>query len=83
MSTQEVVEMIDAITEGKSYENDFIRVNKHDFCLKFPTGEIVFDQPRGAREIAAALIAWANQKEGTSVDEIIGFLQACKKITND
>jgi hypothetical protein len=78
MNTEEVVEMIDAITEGKVYATSFegrSLSGKHDGQMTiavgnsgfgFKIGRELFDvtDPRTAREIAGALVAWANRKDG-------------------
>lgn len=77
MNTEQVVEMIDAITEGKIFATTFdgrglkgnpsgqmtIAVGNSGFG--FNVSGCLFDvkDPRTAREIAAALIAWANRKD--------------------
>lgn len=82
MDTNEVVEMIDAITEGKYYAHGF-STNRDTITIEVGTNaeneanEFWFssftpganflakiDDPRTAREIAGALVAWANRKEG-------------------
>lgn len=86
MNTEEVVAMIDAITEGGYYAHAF--ETKQDTITievggatsvddNAADGEFWFssftpganflakiDDPRTAREIAGALVAWANRKEG-------------------
>lgn len=77
METHEVVEMIDAITEGRNYTLE-VKNERHDddnMSIALSEDEVTFhdnfdtyvsiDNPRTAREIAGALVAWANRKEGT------------------
>lgn len=92
LNTEEVVEMIDAITEGKTYAAPFsgrsldgqrdaemiIAVGNTGFGFKI--GRELFDitDPRTAREIAGALVAWANRKDGMvkgSARAIIGDIR--------
>lgn len=71
--------MIDDITEGRPYETQ-VKTNEETsqlmiscdadgfgFEMLTPVGPIgaLVDDPRTAREIAAALVAWANRKDGT------------------
>lgn len=81
MNTNEVVEMIDAISEGKEYRKKWTGVTE-DEKLKFSsddesillatTGVFEIDNPRTAREIVGAILAWANRKEGkTSINRAI------------
>lgn len=78
MNTEEVVAMIDAITEGKDYVlrpkviegYQGIAIGVSDDSVLFstegdPLGTRIED-PRTAREIAGALVAWANRKEGNT-----------------
>lgn len=79
MNTDQVVEMIDAITEGKTFRTNWEGANETDTLemLSGPDGiklgnlqmQFVFDMtnPRTAREIAGALVAWANRKQGHDV----------------
>lgn len=74
MNTEEVVAMIDAITEGKNTKIKWdgaaltgdlsidSRVDSIRFAIKGDAFDIA--HPRIAREIAGALVAWANRKEG-------------------
>ena len=73
MNTEEVVAMIDAITEGKPFvhrwesETDsLIFATSPEKAVLSDTGDFCFDlrDPRTAREIAGALVAWANRKDG-------------------
>lgn len=81
MNTEQVVEMIDAISEGKRYtlsiaSDDDESNGKKSLAMRMGEGSILFylrgpvsfageiDNPRTAREIAGALVAWANRKEG-------------------
>lgn len=84
MNSEQVVAMIDAITEGKYYAHGFEtkqdtitvevgmanRQNEEEFWFSSFTPGANFlakiDDPRTAREIAGALIAWANRREGES-----------------
>jgi hypothetical protein len=69
MNTEEVIAMIDAIAEGREYiyENNggTSRMLVDDDGISF-TSQISFliENPRTAREIAGALVAWANRKDG-------------------
>lgn len=77
MNTEQVVEMIDAITEGRNYtlaipgdkesgEAEIVFTPSR-FYIKLTEGwGTEHDNTRLAREIAGALIAWANRKEGGS-----------------
>jgi hypothetical protein len=73
MNTDQVVEMIDAITEGRRYlfnvdEATTIVFSPEHFEVVDEHGdELVasIDNERLAREIAGALVAWANRKQGT------------------
>lgn len=77
MNTDQVVEMIDAITEGRPYDHTWESANLSDALHLATTGTMarfgirgeVFDveDPRTAREIAGALVAWANRKQGHNV----------------
>jgi hypothetical protein len=78
MTTEEVAEMIEAITEGKIYATSFegrsldgLRDGHMEIAVApagfgFKIGHELFDlvDPNTAREIAAALVAWANRKNG-------------------
>lgn len=74
MNTQEVIEMIDAITEGRRTKigweganlSDNLQVTATKETLSFSIVDQLFesDDPRTAREIAGALVAWANRKQG-------------------
>jgi hypothetical protein len=76
LNTQEVVEMIDAITKGRNYRLDVPTTQSSDeMYVGFDTGAVIFHgvgmsflatitDPRTAREIAAALVSWANHKDG-------------------
>ena len=80
MNTDQVVEMIDAITNGSRYVLPIAEDETGRGKLKMRTNseEVLFytegltsfagqvDDPRTAREIAGALVAWANRKEGKS-----------------
>lgn len=74
MNTEEVTKMIDAITEGKNYtleikgdkETGVVEIVFTDsrFYIKLAEGwGTEHTNPRIAREIAGALIVWANRKE--------------------
>jgi hypothetical protein len=73
METRKVVEMIDAITEGMPYELEidsatYLKLRETDFSfIDEQGGELVAPSvnPRTAREIAAALVAWADRKDGS------------------
>lgn len=76
MRSEDVVEMIDAITEGRDYdhiwqsETDPLHLAVREEMVLFHDGEgFIFQirDPRTAREIAGALVAWANRKEGTPI----------------
>lgn len=75
MNAEEVCKMIDQISEGKYYAHGFetvkdshslsIEVNEEFWISSFNASFLAkLDNPRTAREIAAALVAWANRKEG-------------------
>lgn len=76
MNTNEVVAMIDAITEGRSYRLNVETTQSSDeMYLGFDSDAVIFHgvgmsflatvtDTRTAREIAGALVAWANRKEG-------------------
>jgi hypothetical protein len=68
MNTEQVVEMIDAITEGKPYAlkgNELTVVfGPEEIAFMVKGKQVFFEDPRIAREIAGGLIAWANRKEG-------------------
>lgn len=81
MNTEQVVEMIDAISEGKPYQlaPSVDASSVDDLLVRFQPDGITFTElsnqfealitdPRVAREIAGALVAWANQKQGGNVD---------------
>lgn len=87
MNTNEVVAMIDAITEGKCYTHAFemagegdslsIETEPETFALTSPTKPsfiAVIDDPRTALEIAGALVAWAGHKDGTINARTIGAI---------
>lgn len=82
MNTEEVCAMIDAITEGRKYvyENNggTSRMTVDEDGISF-SAEITFliEQPRTAREIAGALVAWANRKEGNA-NEVEAFRVAAE-----
>lgn len=76
MNTDEVCKMIDAITEGKEFTLSVpVPVGENSLTLKFHEDEIsiygahgfatAIRNLRDIREIAAALVAWANRKDGT------------------
>ena len=74
MNTEQVVEMIDAITEGEEFHHVFdthvgsleLFMTEYGFSIR-PEGDgTVCIDPRTAREIAGALIAWANHKESAA-----------------
>lgn len=80
MNAEEVVAMIDAITEGKTYgltprvteASDELNFTFEKDEINIFSGErfaAAINDTRTAREIAGALIAWANRKDG----RIIGF----------
>jgi len=85
MNTEQVVAMIDAITEGKKYTTDWetaqdgleddlrIEVSGNSFNLIGLDRRFVhvIRDPRAAREIAGALVAWANRKEGDPLSRTI------------
>lgn len=73
MNAEQVCEMIDAITEGRNFtlhptESPMTEINfEGDEISVFPPAhEGYFDitETRTAREIAGALVAWANRKDG-------------------
>jgi hypothetical protein len=80
VNSDEIVEMIDAIYEGKYYAHGFstkkdvitIEVGAAEGTEEFwfssftPGANFLakIDDPRTAREIAGALVAWANRKDG-------------------
>ncbi|GHF92391.1 hypothetical protein [Streptomyces griseosporeus] len=75
MNVEQVVEMIDAITEGRDYELDVpVLVEEDSLTLKFNEDEIsilgslgfatAIRDTRTAREICAALLTWADRKDG-------------------
>lgn len=75
MNTEEVVAMIDAITDGRTFTLDVNTIEgEPSIAAKFTMDEVsiygqggfatAIDDPRTAREIAGALIAWANRKDG-------------------
>lgn len=89
MNTEEVVAMIDAITEGRYYAHGFetkqdiitIEVGREGPHLGNNTDEFWFssftpsanflakiNDPRTAREIAGALVAWANRQDSNKQD---------------
>lgn len=92
MNTEQVVEMIDTITEGKPCNQTWESADLSDdlnmaavkarvrFTIRGEVFEI--DNPRTAREIAGALIAWANRKEGSSAI-INDQLSVLRKLVKD
>jgi hypothetical protein len=80
VNTEEVCKMIDDITEGRpkqvtwegdAGEYDSITLRTISGAFQFTqhgNGAFVFqsDDPRTAREIAGALVAWANRKDGVT-----------------
>jgi hypothetical protein len=77
LNTDEVVEMIDAITEGRPFtiglepegDADGMSIEFGEAYVTFYDSfdfSAQFDNPRTAREIAGALVAWANRKESIS-----------------
>lgn len=68
MNTEQVVEMIDAITAGRPWGTEIggltVGSNSELFGL---AGYVDITEPQQAREIAGALVAWANRKEGAKV----------------
>jgi hypothetical protein len=81
MDAEQVCEMIDTITEGRNYDLEIKGANDTGECrLQFASGSFSLallegwateiDDPRTAREIAAALIAWANHKDGIVFDQL-------------
>lgn len=72
MNTDEVVAMIDAITEGKIFAKrwnlseggHFNFASDGEGIALRTSGVTEIQDPRTAREIAGALVAWANKKEG-------------------
>lgn len=94
MDAKNVCEMIDTITEGKPYSlevegvggsvcgGDDLRFSMTPDCVTVMSSDLIttceITSPRQAREIAAALVAWANHKEGairrrTNADEMWTF----------
>ncbi|MFG2268080.1 hypothetical protein [Streptomyces sp. NPDC048720] len=80
MNTEEVCEMIDAITAGETFVNNWVGETEGRFNLAIGdegfavhATEFGCNDPRTAREIAGALVAWANRK-GDSIthDQIQG-----------
>ena len=77
MTTNKVMEMINAIFDGQSYElTPETYELSSEFEIAFGKSEIAFNQPDGdfgafirnprvAREIAAALVTWANRQESS------------------
>lgn len=70
MNAEEVVAMIDAITEGKAYLFDLsgemtVVSSSKDISFVDVIGEPLssIDNTRKARELAGLLVAWANHKE--------------------
>jgi hypothetical protein len=89
MNVEEVCAMIDAITEGRPFELDVpVPVGEDALNLRFNSDEIsilgsrgfatAVRNPRNAREIAAALTAWANRKDGIKLD---GFADNVTRLT--
>lgn len=82
MNANEVCAMIDAITEGKPYTlkvegeeesaNTFLYLGNESVVIQeSDSGRAsVVKNPRVAREIACALVAWANQKDGNAEETI-------------
>lgn len=78
LNTEQVVEMIDAITEGRHTKigwegaalTDDLSLDFRKDSVRFTIRGEVFDvaHSRTAREIAGALVAWANRKEGSDID---------------
>jgi hypothetical protein len=70
MKTEKVVAMIDTITDGRQFahrwegeENSF-NFASSDSGFAVQASSFGCSDPRTAREIAGALVAWANRKEG-------------------
>lgn len=97
MNTEQVVEMIDAISEGRFYELPVRGEEFAGFNLIFnaENGDAAFHaysslptqlDPRTAREIAAALIAWANYRLGVgpganalhAIEGALGIMESLK-----
>lgn len=76
MNTEQVIEMIDAITEGRPYalsNGETMSVAFQDDIVTFfaRVGGSSIDNPRTAREIAGALVAWANHKDGSETRYVL------------
>lgn len=97
MNAEEVVKMLDAITEGKEYVQEWesatrsgsIAIDNRGNNLRLVIEEDgceIFDisDPRTAREIACALVAWANSKDGIIFDQLTAAanLSAMRKRQN-
>lgn len=78
MTVEEVCKMMDAITEGKNFHHTFDgKVGSHElsitgdgFQIRAEGDGTVCDDPRTAREIAAALVTWASTKDGIIFDQL-------------
>lgn len=77
MNTDEVTEMLDDITAGQPTVNRWESSNDSLFIATAPhklvmsdSGDFIFEirDPRTAREIAGALVAWATQRDGKLPD---------------
>jgi hypothetical protein len=79
VNTEEVVAMMDAITEGRNYdlevagdrESDNVRLQfaSDSFAISHDPNSFAVTEvtnPRVAREIAGALVAWANRKDSST-----------------
>lgn len=88
MTPEEVCKMIDTIYEGKPYElklsdDASASADSDGFTFFAAPHKSYFDVtgPRQAREIAAALVAWADHKEGRNTpSEIADFLPAINPV---
>lgn len=88
MNTEQVVEMIDAISEGRTYgfmpsvteASDTLNFTFNKNEINIFSGEdfaACVENPRTARELAGALIVWANKQEDATVhpDMAVGFMR--------
>jgi hypothetical protein len=81
MNAEEVCQMLDAINEGEYFAHGFPAIEgSHSLSIEVgrTSGQFWFssfdadflakiNDPRVAREIAGALIAWANREDGNSL----------------
>jgi hypothetical protein len=79
MNTEEVCEMIDAITEGRTFartwqgavSNIHLAVGEEGFAIH--ANEFGCNDPRTAREIAGALVAWASRMDPQNEKPLYGI----------